>query len=998
MTTNNVAQSQQNSANIRKNLQILESQGAKFCKPTWGTKRPEYKDWPNKPCSLKDIDLERENVGLIFGHGNFCALDVDNQAGANRFTKFFGKSPQEFNSVSWTSGKQFDGFYSSETSSQTNIQVLFKLTPEQAAMLPGNKQFENNTLDIRCGNTQSCLPCFSPHETTGKPYRWHHAPSEYAIAPMPDDVWKQMLSELGVLSKGEQSVTQSSLNFDEEVPLIQCLAKHHRELVISGMQEGGRNDAGAALVRDLIGTSERLDFLGIKYSDRPEDLFNQYCDACTPPLDEDERGKIWNSGKKDNPTPCLSDDKLENCAKAWQRQQRSPKVCTAKNSNHPATKTEPKNVPHQNNDAYRNTPKADTEWADEIAETYRNQLAWDETASQWYAYSAEHNGLWSSIADIEILKKIKAEVQSQGRECGHSRIVAIEKVLRINLYELDWNQAPNLVPFRDGVFDKKDKQLKAHAPEHKLTWQLPRNYHSESDSCEGIMSWLDFAVQGSVKDKEILIAFLGNLAQNTGECQNFLHLQGVGGTGKSTYIRLAEDVIGVENHYSSSLNEWNNTRFESAGGYGMRLITFPDENNKIKNIESFKKLTGGDPVRYEEKGRKASNYKYTGSVIVASNHSPFVGGSASAIARREIPVYFNARVVSKDRRDLNKEFQPELPAFTRYLLSLPEDWIHEKLQGHETFGVITSESWANRCSGDSIAAWLDDWVVAGDFSTPIGNKKANSDDSQNACETLYQSYTLYCEYNNYRPKSTRNFSSDLMELGTTVLGLPLKKAHTRIGNVIEGLRLRKSFETDTLTITESLEVEPPVPEANLSCEESVVSPMSETNSPCEGSVKDSVKDSVKAGTLAMTDCEGCEGKTDTTLESYTDAVISEMIDDLCSCDDKETLMTLSKTYGFDNPQLKRRVWEKMTPEQKHKARAIAKTNPNNVEIGKNYMSPTDKLVTLLEVTTEMDDYGYPVYIGLCKCCDNKTLEKFELKTLKSLSIVGRSWQQKCLLT
>jgi P4 family phage/plasmid primase-like protien len=508
----------------------------------------------------------------------------------------------------------------------------------------------------------------------------------------------------------------------------------------------------------------------------------------------------------------------------------------------------------------RNTKKADTEWADEISETYLGHLAWDETKSQWFKYSVEHEGLWSPVDSIEILKIIKSAIQFQKRECGHSRIAAIEKVLRINLYETKWNQNPNLIPFRDGVLDLQTEELKPHSSEYRLTWQLPHNYYSESDSWEKIDNWLDFVTQGNQATKNLLIAFLANAIRNQGECQQFLHLQGIGGSGKSTFIRLAEDLIGSENHYSSSLNEWNNTRFESAGGYGMRLISFPDENNKIKNIESFKKLTGGDPVRFEEKCKKASTYKFTGSVIVASNHSPFVGGSASAIARREIPVFFNAHVASNQRRDLNAEFKDELPALSRHLLSLPNDWVQKNLKGHESFGVLTADSWANRCAGDSLAAWMDDCIVLGDFSTPVGNRKANSDDSPDECLTLYQSYTLYCHHNNYHPKSTRNFSSDLMEMGATVLGAALEKNHTRIGKVVKGLRLRKSSETDVLTITESLEMK-------------ALSP--ESNSPCDGLVTDSVTDSVTDESLAVTDCDECDGYSDNSFKGFSHPTESE---------------------------------------------------------------------------------------------------------------------------
>jgi hypothetical protein len=84
-----------------------------------------------------------------------------------------------------------------------------------------------------------------------------------------------------------------------------------------------------------------------------------------------------------------------------------------------------------------------------------------------------------------------------------------------------------------------------------------------------------------------------------------------------------------------------------------------------------------------------------------------------------------------------------------------------------------------------------------------------------------------------------------------------------------------------------------------------------------------------------------------------------MIEDLCRCEDRETLMLLSKTYGFDNPQLKQRVWGKMTSEQKDKVKAIANVLPNGVEVGKEYLAASTEPLKLLGVFEQptMDGSG-----------------------------------------
>ena len=107
----------------------------------------------------------------------------------------------------------------------------------------------------------------------------------------------------------------------DDVPLYQFLTRDDRALIDQGARKGSRNNSGAKLTRNLIGTAVRLNHLGIRFSDDPRQLFDDYCSRCTPPLTSGEGESIWKSAQKSNPTASLTDDALENCAKAWLKNQ-----------------------------------------------------------------------------------------------------------------------------------------------------------------------------------------------------------------------------------------------------------------------------------------------------------------------------------------------------------------------------------------------------------------------------------------------------------------------------------------------------------------------------------------------------------------------------------------------------------------------------------------------------------------------------------------------------
>jgi|694.fasta_scaffold22879_11 hypothetical protein len=106
-----------------------------------------------------------------------------------------------------------------------------------------------------------------------------------------------------------------------DIPLYQCLSKTDRDLIDHGSGEGGRNDSGAKLARNLIGTANRLQYLGHRVEGDARSLFDQFCSHCSPPLDAREADIIWKSASNDNPTATLTDDAIENCVKAWQKNQ-----------------------------------------------------------------------------------------------------------------------------------------------------------------------------------------------------------------------------------------------------------------------------------------------------------------------------------------------------------------------------------------------------------------------------------------------------------------------------------------------------------------------------------------------------------------------------------------------------------------------------------------------------------------------------------------------------
>jgi predicted P-loop ATPase len=279
--------------------------------PVNGEKRPYRSNWQNEgPIKRQDL-AKTIKSGNAKGYGlrtgkwsnGILAVDADGYA-AHDLLKQLGGLPT---TVSFTSGKP------------GRCQYLVRVPQEYWNAIKTKKlnagkgeDGKDQLLELRWDGCQSVLPP-SVHPETGS-YKWVNSPQDCEIAIAPTWLLKELLPK-------SSPATTKAVIITGSVPLYQCLTKDDRDLINKGIGEGGRDDNGAKLARNLIGTSARLTHLGHDFDGSPRQLFDDYCARCSPPLSAGDADRIWKSAEKSNPSATLTDDALENCIKAWQRNQ-----------------------------------------------------------------------------------------------------------------------------------------------------------------------------------------------------------------------------------------------------------------------------------------------------------------------------------------------------------------------------------------------------------------------------------------------------------------------------------------------------------------------------------------------------------------------------------------------------------------------------------------------------------------------------------------------------
>jgi putative DNA primase/helicase len=446
----------------------------------------------------------------------------------------------------------------------------------------------------------------------------------------------------------------------------------------------------------------------------------------------------------------------------------------------------------------------------EICEDYREQLLWSDQHKSWMHYGLERSGVWTVVSDEYVESVVDKILESKGI-VGYGSASYVTNVIakmRRQMFEREWNErsAGEILPFADGVLELATGQFHKHAPGYRLTWCLPRPYNAVTTDWTKIRTWLEEATGGDQQHQEIILCFLAAVLRGRADLHKFLHLIGVGGTGKSTLTRLAEALIGSQNCWNGSLQDLED-KHEVARIIGKRLVVLPDQDKVTGRLSNFKRLTGQDTLSGRRLYKDGLNFRFLGMVIVTSNAPIFHADGGSWLTRRIVMLPFDRKPAADKVRDLEAEFELELPAFTNYLLSIPNAEITRVLRrmGKDE---VNPALWQAKIRTDSIAAWVNEWVIHDPTAkTQIGSDRHEWADREYDAQlsTLFGSYSHYCRISGLQAKGKNNFSSDLIELCQQTLGWGnIQWGRDRQGRrVICGLKLRVDGNT-TPTVEDSL--------------------------------------------------------------------------------------------------------------------------------------------------------------------------------------------------
>jgi putative DNA primase/helicase len=454
---------------------------------------------------------------------------------------------------------------------------------------------------------------------------------------------------------------------------------------------------------------------------------------------------------------------------------------------------------------------AESEAATALINMLRGRLAYDVISSLWYKFNGTH---WQGGVDnVTVGPMLTDELDKGTLGIGYgSRYYSGVKtqMMAKNSMKLPITDR-NALPFRNGMLNLKTGVLMDTTPDNAHTWVLPYE-HNIYEDCPNIKVWLHWALKGEEDIVKYARAWLAAILHGFNDMQQFLHLIGPGGTGKSTFQRLIYAMLGEDNVSHTTLRDLEFNNFELAKIQGKRLVVLADSSRYGQSMDNLKRIVGGDPVRCERKNvQQTTDFVYQGTVLMASNEFLASTDHTSGLDRRRAMIVFDAKLTDEEkdswveRGGESKLLHMEIPGLINWLLELSFKQIIDTIKAPpQTSRDIVVEAMS---SSNPVVEWIEDRLTtepteldAMNGRSPFatwGIVKAININGERFIKDvyvhMYPSYCDWCEGNGRSPISKDRLKSTVVDTLRT-LGIVAEKVRRREGWGISGVRLKTEQE------------------------------------------------------------------------------------------------------------------------------------------------------------------------------------------------------------
>lgn len=329
------------------------------------------------------------------------------------------------------------------------------------------------------------------------------------------------------------------------------------------------------------------------------------------------------------------------------------------------------------------------------------------------------------------------------------------------------------INFQNGIFNIQNRRLESHSSEILTTIQINAKYDEDAD-CPLFMQF----ISESLSPNDVLIAqeLMGYLLIPETVAEKAFILFGPGRTGKSTFLKLIEFILGKK-HISNVPLQDLSQKFKTGLLFGKLANIYADLPNKaLQDTGIFKTLVSGDTIVAEEKFQSPFSFSNKARLLFSCNELPanYVDRTDGFFRRLIIlPFLIQVEESKIDTKLLNK-LENEIDGIIQWALKGLFRLIDNNYQftKSDTTQKLLNEY---RKQSNNVIWFVEEYCQ---IATDVFEYSQN----------LYQHYKRKCLQNNMQSISQMRFNKSIeMEYGRNVLRT--EDSNKRV--IFKGIRINK---------------------------------------------------------------------------------------------------------------------------------------------------------------------------------------------------------------
>lgn len=241
--------------------------------------------------------------------------------------------------------------------------------------------------------------------------------------------------------------------------------------------------------------------------------------------------------------------------------------------------------------------------------------------SECYQYK---DGVYNEASSA--VRNIIKNMVSYDNLIQHSKIMECYRLLtddtRIQKSSNELNSHANLINFKNGVWDIDKRKLMPHDSKYLQTIQIPHNVNNYVPFTQTRLYDFFRKTKLNKEDIKMMLKYMAYCMTTDYGLKTFMILVGQSNTGKSVLIRFVETLVGKQNTSALSMHELN-MRFYPSQLYNKLLNSCADNKTlPLSSIENLKKITGGDLIMHEKKGKEPFFFTSFAKLLFSFNQLP----------------------------------------------------------------------------------------------------------------------------------------------------------------------------------------------------------------------------------------------------------------------------------------------------------------------------------------------------------------------------------------